>query len=143
MCFKDIYDKVNELKDRNLYSIMDDLGVNLVYQEYVPLNKQAICIYNQATIIVSNKLNEQQEKIVLLHELGHLLFDVGCHVSNHRTEENNANLFMCLYLVHNEIWDFEFFDVYLIHEGVDPKVARQFNDRVWQYKNQVTLGISY
>ena len=50
---------------------------------------------------------------------------------------------MCLYLVHNEIWNDDFFDEFLIYQGVDSKVARRFNDSVWQYKRQKILQLLY
>lgn len=137
MCFRDIYNKVEEVKDLNIKGLLDYLGINLIYKEIIPLDKKAMVINNGSiTIFIKNNLDDIELRNVLLHEVGHSIFDSNHYLSNHRTEENNANLFMCLYLVHNEIWKDTYFDTYLIYSGISPKVARQFNDRVWQFKNQ-------
>ncbi len=144
MCFKDIYNKVEELKDYSIEGILAELGVDVIYTCSIPLNKTGVYINtDNPTILIRNDLSKQDERNVLLHEIGHSLFDYGCHISNHRKEENNANLFMCLYLINNNIWEAEYFDHYLIYKGVEPKIARQFNDRVWQYKHQVKFDMVY
>lgn len=143
MCFKDIYMKVEELKDHSISTILDNMNIDVIYQECMPLGKQAVALPENNSIVISNILPEQNEKNILLHEIGHLLFDKRCTLANHRTEENNANIFMCLYLIHNEIWDSDYFDTYLIYNGVQPKIARRFNDSVWQFKNQQILEHGY
>ncbi len=144
MCFKNIYNKVEELKDYSVETILAELDIVVIYTNSIPLNKNGIYIKtNTPTILIRNDLSQQDEQNILLHEIGHCLFDYGYHISNHRKEENNANLFMCLYLINNNIWEAEYFDHYLIYKGVEPKIARQFNDRIWQYKYQVTFGIAY
>lgn len=141
MCFKDIYARADELKDLSIESILDELDIDVTYMDVLPLGKDAMFV--DKSIVVSNHLSDEKTKVVLLHEIGHYLFDKGIHCYNHRTEENNANIFMCLYLVHNEIWDSDYFDEYLIYQGVPPKVARYFNETVWQFKRQHILQLAY
>lgn len=145
MCTKEVFDKVEELKDYCVATIIEELGFCVVYQECIPLGKKAMGIPDLSTIVVSNNLAEQEERNALLHEIGHLLFGRNTYLSNQHAEENKANLFMCLYLVHNEIWESEYFDTYLIYKGVSPRIARQFNDWIWQFKHQQIMenGLYY
>lgn len=134
MSFKAIYEKVEELKDLDLGTMLKELEISIIFQDEIPMNKKAILVENY--IIIKSELREFEYKDVLLHEIGHFLFNDCSYFSNHKTEENNANLFMCLYLIHNRIWDSNYFDAFLIYEGVSPIIARKFNDQVWQFKNQ-------
>lgn len=141
MSFKDIYKKVEEFQGLGIHDILDQLDIDVIHRECLPLDKMSM--YVDKCILINNSLSEQMERNALLHEIGHALFDKGCYLANHRTEENNANWFMCLFLIFEGFWEYDYFDEFLIYEGVPPKIARQFNDGVWQYKRQVKLELAY
>lgn len=141
MSFKEIYQKVENLKDLSIESILERYSIQVIFMDVLPFDKLAIQC--DQSIVLKNGLKNHEYKLLVLHEIGHYLFDRKCYYCNHRTEENNANIFMCLYLVHNEIWDDQYFDEYLIYQGIEPKVARYFNDCVWQFKRQQILQTAY
>lgn len=139
MCFKDIYEKVEDLKNYSISELIEKLNINVIVN--YDIDCEAIYVnYLKPTIIVSSY---EVKDCILLHEIGHSLFDRIVHVANKTTNENNANIFMCLMLLKNDIWNADFFDTYLINQGVNPKVARKFNDAVYQRKIQIKYDISY
>lgn len=140
MCFKDIYEKVEELKDYNLDELVEILNLKIVVTRNLDCEAMYIDYIEQPTILIRSKtINE----CVMFHEIGHCLFDRKTHLANKRTNENNANIFMCLMLLRNEIWEYDYFDTYLINQGVQPKVARMFNDSVHQRKLQIKYDLVY
>lgn len=140
MCFKDIYEKVEELKKYDLNELLENLGIRLIIAKDIDDEALYINYLEHPTILIkSEKLND----CILFHEIGHYLFDRKTHLANKRTNENNANIFMCLMLLRNEIWEYDYFDTYLINQGVHPKTARTFNDSVHQRKLQIKYDLVY
>lgn len=140
MCFKDIYDKVEELKEYELNELLDKLGIRLIITKEIDEEALYINYLEHPTILIKRKkIND----CILFHEIGHYLFDRKTHLANKRTNENNANIFMCLMLLDNKIWEYDYFDAFLINCGVQPKVARTFNDSVFQRKLQIKYDLVY
>lgn len=54
MCFKDIFAKINELKDMSVSGIVEELGIDVMFVETIPLDKEAMKI--EKTIILRNVL---------------------------------------------------------------------------------------
>lgn len=142
MCFKNIYGKVEELKNYSVSELIELLDIELIYSNELEV-KSVYMKKDKPIIILQVDLSGLERDIVLLHEIGHHLFNRDTWLYNQRTNENNANLFMCLYLLKNEIWSYEYFDRYLIDLGVTPIVARMFNERVHQHKLQVKYELAY
>lgn len=140
MCFKDIYEKVEELKEYDLNELLENLGIRLIIAKDIDEEALYINYLEHPTILIRNK---KIKECVMFHEIGHYLFDRKTHLANKRTNENNANIFMCLMLLKNEIWEYDYFDTYLINRGVQPKVARIFNDSVHQRKLQIKYDLVY
>ncbi len=142
MCFRKIYSKVEELKYLSINELIELLQVDIKYSDNIDCKAMYIR-YIKPTIVIKSNLTSYDSNLAILHEIGHHLFNRGSWLLNQRTEENNANLFMCLYLLKNEIWECDFFDWHLINLGVTPSIARMFNERVYQYKLQVKYELAY
>lgn len=140
MCFKDIYEKVEELKELSIDEIIERLNIKVILIENLECDAMYVDYLEQPTILVRNKFIN---KCVVLHEIGHCLFDRKTHLANKRINENNANTFMCLMLLKNDIWSYDYFDTYLINQGVQPRIARTFNDSVYQRKLQIKYDLVY
>ena len=99
MCFKEIYNKVQECLNYDIYELLKIENIDIVRDNDLTYGRKAVLMsYNGFTIIfLKEGLDDQEERNLILHELGHYYFDKRCFLSNKRTEENNANLFMCLY----------------------------------------------
>lgn len=140
MCFKDIYEKVEELKDCSIKELLELLSIRIIV--FNNIEKEAIYMnyLDCPTIMIKNF---DVLDCVLLHEIGHCLFDRTIHLANKRMNQNNANIFMCLMLLRNNIWECDYFDTYLINQGVIPKVAIRFNDSVQQRKIQIKYELIY
>lgn len=54
MCFKDIFAKINELKDMSVSGNVEELGIDVMFVETIPLDKEAMKI--EKTIILRNVL---------------------------------------------------------------------------------------
>lgn len=136
MCFKEIYEKVDECLNYDIYELLKKENIDIVRDNDLTYGRKALMMsYDGFTIIfLKEGLDDQEERNLLLHELGHFYFDKKCSLYNKRTEENNANLFMCLYLLKNNIWVDLIFYYYLIGQGVDKKIALLVNDQILQYR---------
>ena len=102
--FKDIYKKVDELKEYNVYELINLFKIRIIQCDID--NKGLFINSSSPTMLVSFKISDSERDLVVLHELGHYLFDRKSFLCNQRTNENNANTFMCLYLIKNEIYDY-------------------------------------
>lgn len=136
MCFKKVYERVNECLEYDVYELLEKEEIDIVRDNDMTYGKKALIMsYDSLTIIFLNEgLDDQEERNLILHELGHYYFDSKCAFSNKRTEENNANLFMCLYLLKNDIWSDLTFSCYLINHGIEKRIAYYVNELVIQYK---------
>lgn len=140
MCFKNIYDKVEELKELSIDEIVEMLNIKVILIENLDCDALYVDYLEQPTILIRNKFITN---CVMYHEIGHCLLDRKTHLANKRTNENNANTFMCLMLLKNDIWNADYFDYYLINCGVKPRVAKSFNDSVHQRKIQIKYDLVY
>lgn len=140
MCFKDIYEKVEELKELSIDEIIERLNIKVILIENLECDAMYVDYLEQPTILAKNKFINDG---VMYHEIGHCLLDRKTHLANKRTNENNANTFMCLMLLKNDIWSYDYFDTYLINQGVQPSIARTFNDSVHQRKLQIKYDLVY
>lgn len=136
MCFKEIYNKVQECLNYDIYELLEIENIEIVRDNDLTYGRLArIMSYDGNTIIfLKEGLDDQQERNLILHELGHYYFDKKCFLSNKRTEENNANLFMCLYLLKNDIWDDLIYYQYLINQGIEKKISMLINEMIIQYR---------
>lgn len=136
MCFKEIYEKVDECKNYGVYELLRNENIEIVRDNDLTYGRLArIMSYDSNTIIfIKEGLTDQEERNLLLHELGHFYFDKKCSLYNKRTEENNANLFMCLYILKNDIWNDLIYYCYLIEQGVEKKISMFVNEQIIQYR---------
>lgn len=74
---------------RNIYELLNLLDVTLLRKEFVSDIKGRFLrnIFGDEFIFVSNKLANQEEKIVIAHELGHLILHT--HLNTSYYTENN------------------------------------------------------
>lgn len=136
MCFKKIYEKVNTCLNYDVYELLKKENIDIVRDDDMTYGRQALIMSYDGMIIIFLKegLTDQEERNLILHELGHFYFDKKCSLYNKRTEENNANLFMCLYLLKNDIWNDLIFYYYLIDQGIEKKTSLFVNDQIIQYR---------
>ena len=79
MCFKEIYEKVDKCIEYDIYELLENENIDIVRDNDWAVGRLArIMSYGSNTIIFLKEGLDNQE-------------------------ENNANLFMCLYLLKNEI----------------------------------------
>lgn len=136
MCFKEIYEKVNECLNYDVYELLKKENIDIVRDNDLTYGRKALMMsYDGFTVFfLKEGLDDQEERNLLLHELGHFYFDKKCSLYNKRTEENNANLFMCLYLLRNDIWNDSIYYCYLVNQGVEKKTSMYVNEQIIQYK---------
>lgn len=76
-------------KTRNVYEILDLLEIMLIRKQFPKGKKGRFLrdIFGNEIIFISNELSEEEEKIVLAHELGHLILHThlttSCYSNNH------------------------------------------------------------
>jgi len=86
---KEIVDGLVEMYGtRNVYEILDKLEVTLIRKKLFKNEKGRFYrdILRHETIFISDTLSEQEEKIVIAHELGHLILHT--HLSTSYYTEN-------------------------------------------------------
>ena len=66
--------------------------------------------------------------------------DAALQIRNIRREENEANIFACLYLLDNRIYDNEYYDTYLCSVGVPVRIADYVQECIYQYKQVKRWG---
>lgn len=98
---------------RDVYEILDSLNVILIRKEYKSEIKGRFMrnIFEDEFIFVSNKLSKQEEKIVIAHELGHLIlhpdlvtsYYTGNHFLTKNRYEIEANKFAAELLIPDDI----------------------------------------
>lgn len=93
---------------RNVKELAEMLDITVIHKEFVKPGMKASLyknVYNDCFIYLSNTLNEQEEKYILAHELGHiLLHDISCEfystsMINKSKLEYQANYFASLLLL--------------------------------------------
>ncbi|MEY8416712.1 ImmA/IrrE family metallo-endopeptidase [Tissierella praeacuta] len=104
---------------RDIYKLLELLEVSLIRKEFKTKIKGRFLrnIFDDEFIFVSNKLSEKEEKIVISHELGHLILHTDLSTSyyteNHLLIKNKyeieANKFAAELLIPDDI-DFSIYD---------------------------------
>ena len=143
MEFKKIMEKVDDLKNLSPKDLINSEGIDVIYDEALCYGRDSRIDkgYGQVVIFINPGLPEQYEQFLLLHELGHFylhmttgISDAALQIRNIRREENEANIFACLYLLDNQIYDNEYHDTYLCSVGVPAKIADYVQEYIYQYK---------
>lgn len=145
MCFEKVYGKVEECKQYSVYELVNMEGIDIIRDDDLTQGRKAKMMSHEGNTIIflQEGLSDQEEENLLLHELGHYYFDSGCSFVNKRMEENNANLFMCLFLIKNDIWQSQYFQEYLMSLGIDHKITNQVNDMIMQFKMTIIYENSW
>lgn len=145
MCFNEVYEKVQYCLEYDIFEILQQEKIDIVRDSDLCYGKSARLMshQNKSIIFLQEGLSDQEERNLILHELGHFYFDSESAYKNSRVEETNANLFMCLYILKNDIWDYNDFQCYLINEGIDKKIAYQINEMIFQNKMAKKYGDSW
>lgn len=143
MEFIKIMEKVADLNSLSIKDMIESEGIDVIYDEVLCYGRDSRIDkgYGQVVIFVKPDLPEQYEKFLLLHELGHFhlhmttgISDAALQIRNIRREENEANIFACLYLLDNQIYDSGYYDTYLCSVGVPSKIADYVQECIYQYK---------
>ncbi|MSU01795.1 ImmA/IrrE family metallo-endopeptidase [Tissierella pigra] len=112
-------------KTRNVYEIIEILDIKLIRKEMRPGIKGRFLrdlFYNEY-IYISNELSDEEEKVVIAHELGHAILHTNLnssyytenHLLNKDKIEYQANKFAAELLISNNI-DFSTYDSMTIKE---------------------------
>lgn len=98
---------------RNVYELIELLGITLIKKELPARIKGSFFrdMFNCEFIFVSNNLCDQEEKIVIAHELGHTILHVNLKTSNYTSShllvknkiEIQANKFAAELLIPDDI----------------------------------------
>lgn len=142
MKFKAVYEKVESIKQFSLSELIHMEDIDIIRDNDLTFNRKArIMSHNHKIIIfLQEALSDQEEEILILHELGHFYFDSRITLANKRMEERTANLFMCLYILKNDIWSCNYYQQYLINKGIDSIIANDINEMIRQYKMAEKYG---
>lgn len=142
MKFKIVYEKVESLKQYSLSELINMEGIDIVRDNDLTFNRKARMMShdNKSIIFLQEALSDQEEEILILHELGHFYFDSRITLANKRMEERTANLFMCLFVLKNNIWNCEYYQQYLIKKGINNGIANDVNEMIKQYKMTERYG---
>lgn len=136
MRFEDVYKLVESKKDLCLESLLEDCNADLIYDNDLSHGYKAwsMEIDGIFMIYLQESLIPVRERFLILHELGHRYCDSHSRFADRRKEECAANLFACLYLLQNQIWQTNFFTEFLMCNGADKNIAIYVNDRIYDYK---------
>ena len=102
MQFGKIYELVEEIKQFEIKDLIIKERIELVYDSMLCYGKECRFDANQGitAIFIKEGLQENYEKFLLLHELGHYfihyrtgIMSTSLLIRNTRKEENEANLF--------------------------------------------------
>ena len=149
MEFKKIMERVEVIKSLSTKNMLDNEGIDVIYDETLCYGRDSRIVkgYGQVVIFIKPGLPEQYENFLLLHELGHFylhmmtgISDTALQIRNILREENEANIFACLYLLNNLIYDNEYYDTYLCSVGVPVKIADYVQECIYQYKQVKRWG---
>lgn len=137
MTFNEIYALVEEKRNMSIEQMLRECNADIVRDNDLMHGFEARSMIIDGTfmIFLQEGLLEVREKYLILHELGHY-YSGTC-------KERDANLFACLYLIDNQIWDDFYFQEYLMRHGADRKVANQVNDDIYGYKMYMQSQIGW
>lgn len=143
MKFKDIINTVLELDCFDAYCLADRLGIDLVYDNDMLQNEPAklVCLPKHTMLYLNETLGTEEEYLIY-HEIGHYVLhsDQGINkLFNNRRLEYEANMFASLCLVHADLTA-DYYSMYLISKGVPQKIALDFHEAIYQYKQTELFG---
>ena len=100
-------------KTRNVYELLDLLEITLIKKNLINDEKGRFLrdILGNETIFISNELSDEEEKIVIAHELGHLILHTDLttsyytenHLLNKDQIEVQANKFAAELLIPDDV----------------------------------------
>lgn len=100
-------------KTRNVYELLDLLEITLIRKKLINDEKGRFLrdMFGNEYVYVSNKLSDEEEKIVIAHELGHLILHTHMttsyytenHLLNKEQIEIQANKFAAELLISNDV----------------------------------------
>lgn len=135
MNFKSIYENVELYKSMSLKELLKEFHIKIVYDDSLCYGRDSRTVSVDGITLVFAKegLPEEKERFLVLHEIGHLV--CGCSwLRNNSANELDANTFACLYLLHNDIWESQYFRVFLKENGVPAEIANRVQERIYQFK---------
>lgn len=137
MTFNEIYTLVEEKRHMSIDQMQKDCNADIVRDNDLMRGFEArsMLIDDVFMIFLQEGIPDIRENYLILHELGHFY----CGTS----KERDANLFACLYLIDNQIWEDFYFQEYLLCNGVDRNVANQVNDEIYGYKANIQSQIGW
>ena len=137
MTFNEIYTLVEEKRSMSIGQMLSECNADIVRDNDLMhgFEARSMIIGGTFVIFLEEGLLEVRENYLILHELGHFYCDTN--------KERDANLFACLYLIDNQIWEGCFFQEYLMCNGVDRMVANQVNDVIYGHKLQMQSQIGW
>lgn len=136
MNFHEIYLLVNDKANMDLNSLLKECHAEIIRDNDMMhgFEARSMEIDGVWLIFLKEGLIDIREQYLLLHELGH------CYCGS---SERCADLFACLYLIKNRIWDACYFHQFLMCNGADRHVAYRVNDEIYRYKLQVQEQIGW
>ncbi len=137
MTFNEIYALVEEKRTLSIEQMLKECNADIVRDNDLMRGFEArsMIIDDVFVIFLQEGLPDIRENYLILHELGHFYCDTS--------KERDANLFVCLYLINNQIWEDCYFQEYLVCNGADRKVADQVNDAIYSYKMDIQSQIGW
>lgn len=144
MKFEEIMNCVNEHLVSDVYELLKELDIDIAYDNDLAGNKECriFSCKDGNCVFIKENLNPLYEQFLLLHEMGHYLMHYG--VSTYFTPagrlEHEANMFVCLWLIKNDIDSTQYYDQYLIGCGVPISVAVDFQDTLYQFRQTQRYG---
>lgn len=137
MNFDEVYHLVDGKLGLSMEELLKECHADIIRDDDLMhgFEARSMVIDDVFLIFLKEHLVEVREQYLILHELGH--YYCGCN------SERCADLFACLYLIGNRVWEACYFHQYLMCHGADCHVAYQINDEIYRYKLQVQDQIGW
>ncbi len=136
MNFHKVYCLVNDKIGMDINTLLKECHAEIIRDDDMMRGFEARSMEIDGVLLIFLKegLPEIREHYLILHEIGHYY----CGSS-----ERYADLFACLYLIENRIWEACYFHQYLMCNGVDRHIAHRVNDDIYRYKLSVQEEIGW
>ncbi len=137
MNFDEVYHLVDGKLGLNTEDLLKECHADIIRDDDLMhgFEARSMVIDDVFLIFLKEHLVEVREQYLILHELGHYY----CGSNSERC----ADLFACLYLIRNRVWEACYFHQYLMCHGADRQVAYRINDEIYRYKLQVQDQIGW
>ena len=139
MTIETIAKQIQNIQHICFSDLTSELGITVVYDErmnnkkndaYLDISKDC-----EKTMFIKTNLEENYEKFIILHEIGHLLLHYSegqtfsFYLSRYKWRlENEANMFAFLYLLKDEeVEDANIVDL-AVHKGIPQQIAQKAYD---------------